>query len=143
VHRYRGVYQSPARSETPDTYADTSRGNREIPSPEPRAAVAWDVSGKSKTYADDERTWKSDRPVVPEKSPNKGREPGAEGMGGRGLAKREPATAKRVRDTEAGKTRRVALERVRQAAGKDKKLRFTALLHHITTWTRCAWPTSD
>ncbi len=24
-----------------------------------------------------------------------------------------------------------ALERVRQAAGKDKKLRFTALLHHI------------
>src|ERR1700746_1718527 len=38
VHRYREVCQSPARSETPCTYADTSRGNREIPSP-PRAAV--------------------------------------------------------------------------------------------------------
>src|SRR6266850_5280152 len=36
VHRYREVHWSPARSETPCTYADTSRGNREIPSP-PRA----------------------------------------------------------------------------------------------------------
>src|SRR6202048_1835801 len=33
VHRYREVCQSPARSETPCTYADTSSGNREIPSP--------------------------------------------------------------------------------------------------------------
>jgi hypothetical protein len=33
VHRYREVYQSPARSETPCMYADTSLGNREIPSP--------------------------------------------------------------------------------------------------------------
>src|SRR5712664_1735596 len=29
VHRYREVHQSPARSETPCTYGDTSRGNRE------------------------------------------------------------------------------------------------------------------
>jgi hypothetical protein len=47
VHRYREVYQSPARSETPCTYADTSRGNREIPSP-PWVAVAWGRIGKSK-----------------------------------------------------------------------------------------------
>jgi len=47
VHRYREVYQSPARSETPCTYADTSRGNREIPSP-PGAAVALGRIGKSK-----------------------------------------------------------------------------------------------
>src|SRR6267378_3569136 len=47
VHRYREVRQSPARSETPSTYADTSRGNREIPSP-PRAAVASGRIGKSK-----------------------------------------------------------------------------------------------
>src|ERR1700730_15455760 len=39
VHRYREVCQSPARSETPCTYGDTSHGNREIPSP-PRVAVA-------------------------------------------------------------------------------------------------------
>jgi hypothetical protein len=47
VHRYREVCQSPARSETPCTYADTSRGNREIPGP-PKAAVALGRIGKSK-----------------------------------------------------------------------------------------------
>src|SRR5215469_12320635 len=39
VHRYREVYWSPARSETPRTYADTSLENREIPGL-PRAAEA-------------------------------------------------------------------------------------------------------
>jgi hypothetical protein len=47
VHRYREVYQSPARSETPCTYADTSLGNREIPS-SPRVAVALGRIVKSK-----------------------------------------------------------------------------------------------
>ena len=47
VHRYREVCQSPARSETPCTYEDTSLGNREIPSP-PKAAVALGRIGKSK-----------------------------------------------------------------------------------------------
>ena len=47
VHRYREVCQSPARSETPCTYADTSCGNREIPS-SPRAVVALGRIGKSK-----------------------------------------------------------------------------------------------
>src|SRR6266403_4015844 len=47
VHRYCEVCQSPARSETPCTYANTSRGNREIPS-SPRAAVALGRVGKSK-----------------------------------------------------------------------------------------------
>ena len=47
VHRYREVRPSPARSETLCTYADTSRGNREIPRP-PKAAVAVGRVGKSK-----------------------------------------------------------------------------------------------
>ena len=47
VHRYREVQGSPARSETPCTYADTSRGNREIPGL-PRAAIALGRIGKSK-----------------------------------------------------------------------------------------------
>jgi hypothetical protein len=47
MHRYREVCQSPARSETPCTYADTLLGNREIPSP-PKAAVALGRVGKSK-----------------------------------------------------------------------------------------------
>jgi hypothetical protein len=45
--RYREALQSPARSETPCTYANTSHGNREIPSP-PRAAEAVGRVGKSK-----------------------------------------------------------------------------------------------
>jgi RNA-directed DNA polymerase len=47
VRRYRKVCQSPARSETPSTYGDTSRGNREIPGP-PKAAAAMGRIGKSK-----------------------------------------------------------------------------------------------
>src|SRR6516225_8057778 len=47
VHRYREVLRSPARSETPCTYVNTSRGNREIPGL-PRAAVALGRIGKSK-----------------------------------------------------------------------------------------------
>ena len=47
VRRYRELCQSPARSETPCTYVDTSLGNREIPS-SPRAAVALGRIGKSK-----------------------------------------------------------------------------------------------
>src|SRR5216683_3950380 len=47
MHRYREVCQSPARSETPCTYADTLLGNREIPC-SPKAAVALGRVGKSK-----------------------------------------------------------------------------------------------
>jgi hypothetical protein len=47
LHRYREVYGSPARSQTPCTYASTSNGNREIPGP-PREAVALGRIGKSK-----------------------------------------------------------------------------------------------
>ncbi len=47
VRRYREVYQSPARSETPCTYGSTSLGNREIPS-SPRAEDALGRIGKSK-----------------------------------------------------------------------------------------------
>ena len=47
VHRYREVQGNPARSETPCTYVDTSRGNREIPGL-PRAVIALGRIGKSK-----------------------------------------------------------------------------------------------
>ena len=73
---------------------------------------------------------KSDRPVVPEKSPNKTGQPAAEGMEGRGLAKGNLPQQNAPR-TPSRNNAPNALERVRQAAGKDKKLRFTALLHHV------------
>ena len=73
---------------------------------------------------------KSDSPVVPAKSPNKAGQPAAEGMEGRGLAKGNLPQQNASR-TPSRTDAPSALERVRQAAGKDKKLRFTALLHHI------------
>jgi RNA-directed DNA polymerase len=73
---------------------------------------------------------KSDRVVVPQKSPNKAERTAAEAMEGRTLAKGNS------RERNAPRTQRrtstpSALERVRQAAKKDRKQRFTALLHHV------------
>ena len=73
---------------------------------------------------------KSDRPAVPEKSPNNAGQPAAEGMEGRGLAKGNPQQQNASR-TPSRNDASSALERIRQAAKKDRKLRFTALLHHI------------
>src|SRR5580698_4930446 len=76
------------------------------------------------------RPGKSDRPTVPAKSPNKTGQPAAEGTEGRGLAKGNlpQQNASRIQSRNNALS---ALGRVRQAAAKDKKLRFTALLHHI------------
>ena len=73
---------------------------------------------------------KSDSPAVPAKSPNQAGPPVAEGMEGRGLAKGNLPQQNASRTPSREDASR-ALERVRQAASKDKKLRFTALLHHI------------
>lgn len=98
---------------------------------------------------------KSDRPIVPVKPPNEVppggtaevveamvhaapsvawrhcMAPGHPGPGGRGLAKgnlsqqNAPRTPGRVEGAQS------ALGRVRQAARRDRKMRFTALLHHV------------
>ena len=73
---------------------------------------------------------KSDRSVVPAKSPNKAGQPAAEGMEGRGLTKGN-LQQQNVSRTPSRTDTPSALERVRQAASKDKETRFTALLHHI------------
>lgn len=73
---------------------------------------------------------KSDRPVVPEKPPNKAGQPVAEGVEGRGLAKGNSGEQNAPR-TQRRSSAPSALDRVRQAARKERKARFTALLHHI------------
>jgi RNA-directed DNA polymerase len=72
----------------------------------------------------------SDRPVVPTKFSNKAERSAAEGIEGRGLAKGNPSqqNALRAQDRDGALS---ALERVREAATRDKQMRFTALLHHI------------
>jgi len=77
-----------------------------------------------------EKYGKSDSSVVPEKSPNKALQQAAEGMEGRGLAKGNPLERNALR-TQSRTRAHSALERVREAAKKNKKQRFTALFHHV------------
>jgi RNA-directed DNA polymerase len=73
---------------------------------------------------------KSDRRVVLTKPPNKDVEWSAEAVEGRRLTKSNPhqrtmfRTQRRVRMSPE-------LERIRQAASRDRKMRFTALFHHV------------
>ena len=74
---------------------------------------------------------KSDRLVVPAKLPNKLGEPGAEVVEGRGLLEGNTASETRP-GLRAGPGVSSDLERVRRVARKDRDVRFTALLHHVS-----------
>ena len=73
---------------------------------------------------------KSDRPVVVTKPSNKAGEPVAERVERRGLAKGKPTRQNTNRALDRAKVQ-IALSRIRQAAMKDKRERFTSLMHHI------------
>jgi len=73
---------------------------------------------------------KSDSSVVPEKAPNKAGQPVTEALEGRGLAKGNSDESNTLR-TQGRDGVPSALDRVRQAARKDRKQQFTALLHHV------------
>jgi hypothetical protein len=68
---------------------------------------------------------KSDSSVVPGKRPNNVGEPAAEAVEGRGLAKGNPNERNAFRTQSRGDAPS-ALERVREAATRDRKQRFTA-----------------
>ena len=75
---------------------------------------------------------KSDGPVVPAKPLNKPAVvAGAEAVEGRGPAKGNTASETRP-GRSAGQGVSSDLDRVRQVARRDKDVRFTALLHHVT-----------
>ena len=73
---------------------------------------------------------KSDRSVVPGKPPNKAEGPAAEAVEGRERAKGSSGEGDALR-TPGRAGALSALDRVRQAAERDRKQRFTALLHHV------------
>jgi group II intron reverse transcriptase/maturase len=75
---------------------------------------------------------KSDRSVVPEKPPNKGRELRAEAVEGRDLTKGNADQQNTSRTQRRNQDVSPALDRVRKAARTDRKVRFTALFHHVT-----------
>jgi RNA-directed DNA polymerase len=69
--------------------------------------------------------------VIPTKQPNKSGRPPAEAVEGRPLTKEnmDQPNLYRTQSRESGPN---GLDRVRKAAKRDGKLRFTALLHHVT-----------
>jgi RNA-directed DNA polymerase len=73
---------------------------------------------------------KSDRPIVPAKPPNEAEPEAKEVVEGRGLAKGKTPERNMSR-TQGRQSMSSALERIRQAARRDKRQRFTALLHHV------------
>ncbi len=73
---------------------------------------------------------KSDTAIVPERPPNNAGGPAAEGVEGRAVANGNSLESNACR-TQGRESARSSLERVRDAARRDKKLRFTALLHHV------------
>ncbi len=72
----------------------------------------------------------SDSPVVPGKRTNKTPQGEAELVEERGLAKGNPSRQNADR-TQGRETAPSALDRIREAARRDRKLKFTTLLHHI------------
>jgi len=74
---------------------------------------------------------KSDSAEVPGKPSNKAAAAVAEGAEGRALAKGNLPEQNTPRTQSRDYGVLSALERVRQAAKKDRKMRFTALLHHV------------
>ena len=120
----------PARSETLRMSGSFLHRNWEVSSaPEPQGTGG---AGKAESrnpavYADE----KSDTPIRAEKPPNKGMLP-AEVAEQRGVAKgnTDQTPASQTQSRTHGASR--GLEGVREAARCDKRLRFTALLHHIT-----------
>lgn len=73
---------------------------------------------------------KSDRCVVPAKVPNKAPRGAAEAMEGRRRAEGNSVEQNAAR-TPSRSPARSALDRIRQAARRDGRQRFTALLHHV------------
>src|SRR6266516_2261234 len=72
----------------------------------------------------------SDSSIVPGKPSNNAEGPGGEVVEGRELAKGN-SLQRIVPRTQSRTSALSALERVRQAARRDRKQRFTALLHHV------------
>lgn len=157
--RYREPPCGPARSETRYTCGTFPRENRESPmalAADGAAGRVGKATGRTPTM---NTLGQSDRPVVPTKSPNKAApsqgglymgtkaetpdtdkktpkasktsvDAGEEGMEGRGLAKGNTDEQNAHRTQRRGRAPN-ALGRVREAAVRDKGMRFTALLHHV------------
>jgi len=133
----------PARSETSSMCGNSMRENREIPCltrrdgekggpgqpASPDEVRAGKAGGRSPAM---HGHGKSDRSIVPAKRPNKAGQPAAEVVEGRGLTKENAGQRNTLQTQGWENSVPNGLDRVRQAAVRNKRERFSALLHHIT-----------
>jgi RNA-directed DNA polymerase len=119
----------PAQSKTLRMRGNSSHGNREIPTSSAADGSA-DRSGKGTPHTPDMHdAGKSGGGIVLQKVPNNDRR-SAEAMEGRPpTTGNSPQTA--TSPTQSGRGVPTGLQRVRGVARRDKKARFTALLHHV------------
>jgi hypothetical protein len=107
------------------------RENREIPCPSADDESGGRVGKAAGRTPMMYRQGKSDSSVVPTKAPNNAAATAAEGPEGRELAKRNTGQSTAFRTQSRGDAPS-ALDRVREVARRDRQVRFTALLHHVT-----------
>jgi len=120
---------NPAQSETPGTSGNSTRENRETPSVSGSGTP--DRLEKATSYAASMNAdGESDEQVVPAKRSNKGERYPAENVEGSCSTKGNTQEAHTYR-TQGREHVSQGLEGVREAARRDKKQKFTALLHHI------------
>ena len=131
--------ETPTESETTGTVGNFSRGSRETPVTSVSSMEA-DRSVKARGHKSDTHVaGESDSSIVPEKPANNGSVPRpAEPAEGRELTEENTGqslldrTQRRNSDGSPFVPRSRGLSGVREAARKDKKLKFTSLLHHLT-----------
>jgi RNA-directed DNA polymerase len=121
---------SPARSETLHTPGSFLHRSWEI-SAEPGVTTPGS-SGKAQSHTPGEPSVeKWDALVIPGKPSNKGDQP-AEMVEGRSAARGNAGQVPAPRTQSRTSCASMGLEGVRQAARRNRRLRFTALMHHIT-----------
>jgi RNA-directed DNA polymerase len=122
---------SSTRSKTLGTCGLSARENweiHELPAADGAAGRSEKASGRTALMSGSR---KSDRPVVPTTPSNKADVEAAERGEGRGLAK-ENSDQQNASRTQSRPSAPSALDRVRQVAARDKTVKFTALLHHVS-----------
>jgi len=126
----REPQMNPAQSETPGMSGSSMRENRETPGASGRSTpdrLEKATSDKPSMHASGE----SDEQVVPAKRPNKEGQSSAEGAEG-SCSTKGNTDEERTHRTQGRERVSQGLGGVREAARRDKKQRFTALLHHVT-----------
>jgi group II intron reverse transcriptase/maturase len=120
----------PARSETLHTSGSLLHGSWEVSIvPDEQSSGSTGKAHGRKPVK--EAVEKSDSLIVPKKPSNKGANP-AEMVEGRSEAKGNAEQTPASRTLSRNSCASTGLQRVREAARRDRRLRFSALLHHIT-----------